>query len=255
MNDQKKHFISNRIRALRLVPLVLTLAAVTFFFPGTEDQPPRVDASADRTRLEEAAGEYLRRTAEILGDRYDGAFYHAAIQTQIKRYTDHTETAIRTESDPRTCFALLAEEDESGASEALAFLDEFGSGDVNPSPDLFILADSLNNTPIARFFPSALSGDPSILSQECSGRICLPAEFLLLFSLVSLLAAVLVPVSPLTAFGEGFAAVEEFFRRLARSLFALCGICYAVIRKGNRESFFPFTHTSLEEKMCTVLLL
>ena len=252
MNDQKKRFILNRIRALRPVPLVLTLAAAAFFFPGTAGQPTRIDALADRARLEEGAREYLRRTAEILGDRYDGAFYSAAIQTQIDRYT---ETALRTESDPRACFVLLAEEDGSGAAEALAFLDEFDSGDADSPSDLFMLAESLNNAPATRFFPAELSGDSPVSAQEYGGRISLPAEFLLLFSLVSLLAAVLVPVSPLTAFGEGFAAVEEFFRRLARSLFAPCGIRHAAIRGGDNEFFLPLAHTPFEEKKCIVLLL
>ena len=252
MNDQKKRSILNWIRALRPVPLALTRVAAAFFFPGTAGQPAHIGALAVRARLEEGAREYLRRTAEILGDRYDGAFYRAAIETQIGRYT---ETPLRTESDPRACFVLLAEEDGSGAAEALAFLDEFDSGDANPPSDLFMLAESLGNAPTARFFLSELSGNSPVSAQERSGRICLPAEFILLFSLVSLLAAVLVPASPLTALGGKFAAVEEFFRRLAQSLFAPCGIRHAAIRGGNNEFFLPLAHTPLEEKVCVVLLL
>ena len=80
MNDQKKRSILNWIRALRPVPLALTLVAAAFFFPGTAGQPAHIGALAVRARLEEGAREYLRRTAEILGDRYDGAFYPPAVE-------------------------------------------------------------------------------------------------------------------------------------------------------------------------------
>ena len=252
MNDRKNRFISNRIHALRLVsPVVLALAAAMLYFAGAAGRPVCPDAPAARARLEEGAREYLRRTAEILGDRYNDAFYRTAMQTQIKR---HTETVLRIESDPHVCFELLVEENETGAAEALAFLDEFGSGEVCIPADLFVSAESPADTLSERFFFSAPFGVSTPPSHAAEKGLPLPTEFLLLFSLASLLATALVPVSPLTAAGGGLAVIEEFFRRLTRCLFTHSNICHLVIPEGD-DKLPPFSgHTSLEEKKCMVLL-
>ena len=236
---------------MRLVsPVVLALAAAVLYFAGAAGRPACPDAPADRARLEEGAREYLRRTAEILGDRYNDAFYRAAMQTQIKR---HTEAAPRIDSDPRVCFELLAEESETGTAEALAFLDEFASGEISLSADLFVSAESPVNTLPEHFFLSAPPGVSTTPVRAAERSLPLPAEFLFLFSLVSLLATALVPIHPLAA-GGGLAVIEEFFRRLTRCLFIQGDISYIVIRDGNDKLPLPSGHTSLEEKKCMVLL-
>ena len=217
--------------------------------------PPRVrfEPPAARRSLERGAEDYLRQTARILGARFDEAFYRAAVDAQLRR---PTAPVSRVEPASRECFARLTAEGEENVIDALAFLDQFGADQTVVSAESSYAGENPIDSFADRLLQVSSHDSPSRQAERLGGGDVPVSEyFLLLFSLLSFLASAILPTSPVLLIGKpGYSALEDFFARLARSLFTLCGLRVFDARRSTQKTFIPFRRTPLEEKRCTVLL-
>lgn len=245
--------VLKRFPARRLWTLIPALAAAALCFGMRNSFPVRAVSSAAEPTCERGAEDYLRQTARILGSRFNEAFYRAAVEKQARRLADRNP---RSDAVPRECFTSLAAEDDPGVSEALGFLDEFAAAEAELSIDGFSAGKNPVDSLVERAAP--LSVPPSRPTQTFMPRpaeIPLSVEFIFLFSLVSFLASILIPAPPFAAaVGMGITAVEEWCRRLVRSLSALYGSRVLRLRK-RAEKPRSLCRAPFEEKLCIVLLL
>ena len=251
MKPNQDSSVFDRISARRRWTWIPALAAVlclaAWFPPRVRFEPPAANRALAR-----GAEDYLRQTARILGDRFDEAFYRAALDAQLRRLT---VPVSRVEPASRECFARLTAEGEENVLDALAFLDQFGAGEADVSADFFRAGENPINTFADRLLRASSSDPPSPRVVRGGEDFPLSEEFLLLFSLLSFLASAVLPTSPVLLIGKsGYSAVEDFFGRLARLLFTLRGLPVFGVRKPARKTFLPFRPISLEEKRCAVLL-